>query len=386
MDDTERFDFAYLCDWLPPDFGAVGQYAVIFARQAAAAGSRVVLIGLTSGDGAVHDEVIGCGLLRTVRIASPRCEKAKLGARIRWTLRTNTVLVRRASRYVRRADRLVFTGSPPLILNWIAPANLLWRKPLTYQIMDFHPECLIAERGHAGPGLRLALALTRFWRRRIERFEVLGHDQAERLRQSGIADARIRHLALPPPVQIRHDTEPLARPGGSENRVLLLYSGTLGTAHDEATFRTAYVRHHREGRGSVLLWLNAVGEKAEALRRGLREAAVPFIDGAPVGMDVLANLLVTPDAHLVTLRDSFVGYVMPSKVVGCIATGRPVIYVGSAASDVHRLCIEAGLGFYRRVDVGASERLAAVLDSLADHVRRRRATGADRIAHVVGAG
>jgi hypothetical protein len=28
----------YICDWLPPDFGAVGQYAVLFARQWASEG------------------------------------------------------------------------------------------------------------------------------------------------------------------------------------------------------------------------------------------------------------------------------------------------------------------------------------------------------------
>ena len=40
----------YLADWLPPDFGAVGQYATLFAREIAESGSHhVCLIGLTSG-------------------------------------------------------------------------------------------------------------------------------------------------------------------------------------------------------------------------------------------------------------------------------------------------------------------------------------------------
>ena len=37
----------YICDWLPPDFGAVGQYAVLFARQWASEGWGVTLVGLT---------------------------------------------------------------------------------------------------------------------------------------------------------------------------------------------------------------------------------------------------------------------------------------------------------------------------------------------------
>jgi hypothetical protein len=37
----------YTCDWLPPDFGAVGQYAMLEAREWAS-GFAVTLIGLTS--------------------------------------------------------------------------------------------------------------------------------------------------------------------------------------------------------------------------------------------------------------------------------------------------------------------------------------------------
>ena len=38
----------YICDWLPPDFGAVGQYSELFSRQFSKAGMDVVLGGLSS--------------------------------------------------------------------------------------------------------------------------------------------------------------------------------------------------------------------------------------------------------------------------------------------------------------------------------------------------
>jgi hypothetical protein len=37
-----------ICDWLPPDFGAVGQYAVLEAREWAKRGFAVTLVGLAS--------------------------------------------------------------------------------------------------------------------------------------------------------------------------------------------------------------------------------------------------------------------------------------------------------------------------------------------------
>ena len=83
-------------------------------------------------------------------------------------------------------------------------------------------------------------------------------------------------------------------------------------------------------------------------------------------LEQLASLLVTPDAHLVTLRDEFVGYVLPSKVWGCVASGRPVLYVGSTASDVLRICSETpGAGPYLRVAVGDARGIQRALDELA---------------------
>jgi hypothetical protein len=86
------------------------------------------------------------------------------------------------------------------MLHFIAPLNLVLRKWLIYRIMDFHPECLIAERGRSGFLLGGLLRLTYFWRRRVDTFEVLGHDQARRLTDMGIAEERIRLKPLRSPV------------------------------------------------------------------------------------------------------------------------------------------------------------------------------------------
>jgi len=64
-----------------------------------------------------------------------------------------------------------------------------------------------------------------------------------------------------------------------------------------------------------------------------------------VPLDQLARLLVTPDAHLITLRGEFWGYVLPSKVHGCIESRLPILYIGPEASDVFLLCRSAGVPF-----------------------------------------
>ncbi|HEY7216642.1 MAG TPA: hypothetical protein VIC28_18620, partial [Thermoanaerobaculia bacterium] len=147
---------------------------------------------------------------------------------------------------------------------------------------------------------------------------------------------------------------------------ILLYSGNFGVAHDHETFVEGYRRHHRAGSGRVALWLNATGAKADRVEEILRGENLPVHRSRPFPLELLPSLLVTPDAHLITLRDGFVGYVLPSKVHGCVQSGRTVLYVGSPRSDVHLLCSQ-GLPpeRYHRVDTGDAEGVARALEEIA---------------------
>ena len=168
---------------------------------------------------------------------------------------------------------------------------------------------------------------------------------------------------------IRQNETPLPRPEGMNCRILLLYSGNWGVAHDVDTFVDGYTLHHRDGAGSVVLWLNSV-QNADRVEFLLRKRGLPLYRSQPVPIEKLPRLLITPDAHLITLSDAFVGYVLPSKVHGCVASGKATLFVGSARrSDVHRICAE-GLGErYLRADVGAANVVAAHLDRLATETR-----------------
>lgn len=361
-----------ICDWLPPDFGAVGQYAEIAARDRARAGAEVTLVGLSSERDSVVEEEIGAGRLRVVRVFSPVYERARLSERARWTLRTNALLLRRAWRWARAADEVLFTGSPPLFVHFVVPANVLLRRRLVYRITDFHPECLIAELGREPTALRLLGRWTNFLRRRVDRFEVLGEDQRRRLHEIGIPDERIELRRDASPVAIGPETEPLPRPPELEGRIVLLYSGNFGVAHDDSTFVDGYERHHRHGSGWVVLWLNATGAKADRVEAELRRRDLPVHRSRPVPLEELAGLLVSPDAHLITLRDAFVGYVLPSKVYGCIASGRSILFVGSERSDVHLLASSLiPAARYQRVEVGDIAGCARALELLADRARPR---------------
>jgi hypothetical protein len=362
----------YLCDWLPPDFGAVGQYALLFARQYAGAGAKVTLIGLSTQPHRPQHEQIGKGYLQIIRIPCKTYDKNSLPARIRWILAANSRLLLALLRYGWGHSHIKFTGSPPLFLHWLGPLNLFLRKHLTYRITDFYPECYIAAKGTSSPLLRLLQSLTWFWRRRISQFEVLGKDQQQYLLAHGIPPHKIILSRDLSPVSISPRTPILPRPQAfaAAHYKLLLYSGNWGIAHDSQTFLRAYQKHHRQGSGHVILWLNAQGTRATEVQKALEQQKLPFIPGKPVPLCELAALLHSADAHLISLHNNFTGFVMPSKIYGCLASGKPILFIGSRACDIDLLCRGQALSLYRRVDVGDVESLYEAFDELGQHHNR----------------
>jgi hypothetical protein len=240
--------------------------------------------------------------------------------------------------------------------------------------MDFHPECLIAERGCSGLLLGGLLRLTYFWRRRVDTFEVLGRDQARRLIDIGIAEERIRLKPNPSPVTFVRGLTPLALPdelrGGSG---VILYSGNWGVAHDDKTFIEGYSEYFRQSELGLRFWLNATGAKADRVEQELRSRGLPIYRSTLVPLEQLPRLLLAADVHLITLRNPFVGYVLPSKIHACIASGKRILFVGSQQSDVHLLASGAlASGRYHRVDVGDADGLAKVLHDIEHEIMSAR--------------
>jgi colanic acid biosynthesis glycosyl transferase WcaI len=85
---------------------------------------------------------------------------------------------------------------------------------------------------------------------------------------------------------------------------------------------------------------------------------------------------------LITLRDPFVGYVLPSKVHACIESGKRILFVGSQNSDVHLLASRAlPSNSYHRVDVGDVDSLVTALHEIERAVMSERGTQWDRLSH-----
>ena len=354
-----------LCDWLPPDFGAVGQYAVGFARELAAAGHAVTLVGFSSTSASIEDTPEGGGRLVVRRIRRPIEERRDLAARASWMLRANLALLWASRRELVSADEVRFTGSPAYVLHFVMPVAKALGLRTRYRITDFHPEWLIARLGRTPWWLKPVLSLTRFWRRRVDVVEVLGEDQRLRLAESGVDPARIALRRDPSPVRFEPGLRPAAPPLALAGRKIVMYSGNWGVPHDHETFLAGYERFCRAHALLSGVWLNAGGTRLCVVERELARRALTFARTGLAPLAELPAILAAADVHLVTLCDAFVGYALPSKVHACVASGKPVLFVGSARSDVHLVCTE-GLpaASYRRADVGDAAGVARALEDL----------------------
>jgi hypothetical protein len=168
---------------------------------------------------------------------------------------------------------------------------------------------------------------------------------------------------------------------------VILYSGNWGVAHDENTFIEAYTEYCLQSKLALRFWLNATGAKADRVERELRSRGVPIYRSSLVPLDVLPRLLVAADVHLITLRDPFVGYVLPSKIHACIESGKRILFVGSQDSDVHLLASRAlSPGRYYRVEAGDVDGLVNTLHAMERAVVSEHKPDALRIHRVASNG
>jgi hypothetical protein len=356
----------YVVDWLPPEFGAVGQYGVVFAREMASAGRSVVLVGLTTGSSRSEFENFGSGgTLEISRIAISTYDKTKYARRLLWLLKANFHLIASVMRDPRsRGGEILFTGAPPFILFFAVIAKYIRGARLIYRITDFYPEVIIAEHGRKSLPLFIFEWLTWAMRGHVDLFQVLGEDQRKLLIAGGISSHRIVLKRDVCPVPMTGRERPMSPPPALCGHPILLYSGNYSVAHEVETVVEGLIRHHQNGNSRFGLWLSASGKNVASIEQRLRRANVPVACTQPVPLEDLPRLLVAADVHLITLRNQFSGIVLPSKVYACIASGRPILFVGPETSDVHLLCRRARLTNYERVEPGDSDGFAAAIERL----------------------
>jgi len=283
-------------------------------------------------------------------------------------------------RVLTRGDVVVAKTDPPLISIVVSHAARLRGAVLVNWLQDLFPEVASV----LAPGLmpkwieRQLVGLRDRSLRRAAMNVVLSDGMRARVLASGVSATQVRVVpnwadtatVVPQPTA----TSLARRRLGIEGRFVVGYSGNLGRAHEFDTLIDAARLVRSDPRFAFLI--TGSGAKADALKESVRAQGLDNFFFQPYQpAELLSDSLAAADVHFVSLLPALEGLIVPSKIYGILAAGRPALFVGDRNGDLARMLRDQDCGV--AVAVGDSEGLAAELRMLADSPQRVESMGAN---------
>jgi glycosyltransferase involved in cell wall biosynthesis len=270
--------------------------------------------------------------------------------------------------WAKPGDVLVAKTDPPLLCVAAMQAAKRRGLHLVNWLQDLYPEVAGALgvpfiKGPLGRGL---LRLRDASLRAADVNVVVGERMAEMVRKRGIAPERVRVIPnwcddeeIQPTAPLDN---PLRREWGLADRFVVGYSGNLGRGHEFETVLAAAERL-RGDRRLCFLFIGG-GQRFPELAHSVRERGLDHLFRFLPYQErrVLRLSLGVPDVHLISLRPELEGLIVPSKLYGIAAAGRPIIAVAASDGEIARLVRRHDCGIV--VEPGEGEVLGDALRCL----------------------
>jgi len=359
-----------LNEYYPPDTSATAKMAAQVAETLAKRHKVTVVAGRPSYD---PDEYYPFAWLRrdvrndvvVERVGSTTYPRHRMRRRVTNYVTYLALAVPRALAI--RPDVVLAMTDPPIAGiagAWIARLS---GRPFVYNIRDLYPDMAIG-----GDIVRPSRWVERWEKmhrnalRRAARVIVLGDDMRDRILAKGVPPERV--------VVVRDGTSfPSTMPAQDDPIVqeircgfsfVAVHAGNLGFygAWDTLLKAAEILRNENTG----LVFIGDGANRAAMRTATLNGANVRFLPFRPA--DQVPHVMMAGDLHIVTVRRGLEGVVVPSKLYGILAAGRPVLAVADAKSDAARIVIESGSGIVADPDDPAA--VAAAIRELRDNAPR----------------
>lgn len=282
------------------------------------------------------------GRVRTIRVGSTDFPRFKMKKRV-LNYVSYAVLAIPLALFV-PCDVVVAMTDPPFQGIVGAIVALLKRKPYVYNIRDLYPDMAVAG-SILKPG-----SLAEFWEklhrwalRRASRVIVLGEDMRARIVAKGVDPARVLIVRdgtemLPPntPLPVR-DPEVVRAIRGNFSFVLV-HAGNLGFYGAWSTLVTA--ARHLASEEVSLVFVGDGAQRSQVEASAAGAGNVRFLEFFPASK--IPSVLAAADAHVITVKRGLEGVIVPSKMYGILAAGKPIVAVAPNETDVVSLGVQRG--------------------------------------------
>jgi len=300
--------------------------------------------------------------------------------RVRSTTYDRTALWRRASNYLtyivgalraaftlERPDVVMCMTDPPFIGAVAEIVSRRYRAPLLMSTQDVFPEIAVKLGRLTNPFVIGVLrVLVDFSLRHADRVVVIGETMKRRVIDKGVRADRIRVISnwgdaervTPQP---RDNAWAIAH--GLVDKFVVMHFGNVGHAQDLDTLvrATTFIRDLDD----LVVTIIGVGARLEELRRLAEVLEVDQVQFLPwQAYENRAEPISAADVHVVGLARGLAGYIVPSRMWGVLAAGRPVIAAAEDESETAEVVRATGCGVV--VPPGQPFRLSQAIRSFHD--------------------
>ena len=363
--------------YYPPDSSATAKMAETVVEALAANHDVTILCGRPSYDPAERRtwrlaQTENIGRVRIIRVGSTDYPRAHMKKRVLNYLTYVFLAVPQA--LFLNCDVILAMTDPPFEGIVGASVALLKGKPYVYNIRDMYPDMAVGG-SIVKPGVlsRLWEKLHRWALRRATRVVVLGEDMRNRILAKSVDPARV--------VVVRDGTELPSSSASSaldatviqairgNFRFVLVHAGNLGFYGAWDTLLAAAEQLNKNGVGLVF-----VGDGAERERLQAAATTIPNVRFLPLFPgSKIPSVLAAADAHIITVKRGLEGVVVPSKMYGILAAGKPIMALAPRECDV--VSIGEAKGFSVSADPGDPAEFARAVQQLVRDPERVRRMG-----------
>jgi colanic acid biosynthesis glycosyl transferase WcaI len=277
-------------------------------------------------------------------------------------------------------DVVVAMTDPPFQGIVGAVVAMMKAKPYVYNIRDLYPDMAVGGSiVEPGTLAKIWEKLHRWALRRAARVIVLGEDMRTRIIAKRVQPRRVLVVrdgaeVLPPNTPFPAPDPEVVRAIRGDFSFVLVHAGNLGFYGAWNTLVTAARNLANEGVGLVFVGDGAQRSQVEAAAAG--SGNIRILDFFPA--DKIPSVLAAADAHVIIIKRGLEGVVVPSKMYGILAAGKPIVAVAPKETDAVSLGIQRG--FAVAADPDRPAEVVCAVRALASDPRKLKTMGEAALA------